>query len=406
MRGMRMGKLTAAQVKHARPGRHGDGRGLYLQVIGGSKTWVLRYEHQKRERWMGLGSVEFVTLAQARERAFEHRRQLKDQGIDPLERRRAALVGARLAALKRGTFEEVASQYVEVKSAEWKGDGSRREWLSTLRRYAFPIIGSFSVASIDTALVHRVLDPVWTKKPHVGQRLRERIEAVLEFAKSMGLREGENPARWKGHLANVLPEGNRTSRTKHHRALPYAELPAFMAELRALPGIAARALEFTILTAARTGEARFARSSEVDRRAGFWTIPGERMKGGREHRVPLSDRALAILAQLPLDGDAVFPGRSAGGFLNQDAMADVLAKLRPGATVHGFRSTFRDWAAETTGYPNHVVEMALAHAIPNGVEAAYRRGDLFEKRRRLMDEWSAYCESDLKRSPEGITLYA
>ena len=236
-----MGKLTAAQVRHAKPGRHGDGRGLYLQVIGGSKTWVLRYEHRKRERWMGLGSAEFVSLAQARERAFELRRQLKDQGIDPLERRRAAVVGARLTALKRGTFEEVASQYVEVKSAQWKGDGSRREWLSTLRRYAFSIIGSFSVASIDTALVHRVLDPVWTKKPHVGQRLRERIEAVLEFAKSMGLREGENPARWKGHLANVLPKANRTSRTKHHPALPYAELTAFMAELRALPGVPAGA---------------------------------------------------------------------------------------------------------------------------------------------------------------------
>ena len=268
-----MGKLTAAQVKHAKPGRHGDGRGLYLQVIGGSKTWVLRYEHNKRERWMGLGSSEFVTLAQARERAFEFRRQLKDQGIDPLERRQAAVVGARLAALKRGTFEEVASQYVEVKSAEWKGDGSRREWLSTLRRYAFPIIGSFSVASIDTALVHRVLDPVWTKRPHVGQRLRERIEAVLEFAKSMGLREGENPARWKGHLANLLPRAKRTSRTKHHSALQYAELPAFMVELRALPGIAARALEFLILTAARTGEARFARWSEFDLSARVWTVP-------------------------------------------------------------------------------------------------------------------------------------
>ncbi|MFL5151612.1 MAG: tyrosine-type recombinase/integrase, partial [Microvirga sp.] len=274
-----MGKLTAARVKHAKPGRHGDGRGLYLQVIGGSKTWILRYEHHKRERWMGLGSTEFVSLAQARERAFELRRQLKDQGVDPLERRRAAVVGARLAALKRGTFAEVASQYVEVKSAQWKGDGSRREWLSTLRRYAFPIFGSFSVASIDTALVHRVLNPVWTKKPHVGQRLRERIEAVLEFAKSMGLREGENPARWKGHLANALPKANRTSRTKHHAALPFAQVPEFMQKLRAVPGIAARALEFTILTAARTGEARFARWSEFDLAACVWTIPGDRMKG-------------------------------------------------------------------------------------------------------------------------------
>src|SRR5215216_4672985 len=242
-------RTSAAQVRHAKPGRHGDGRGLYLQVIGGSRTWVLRYEHGKRERWMGLGSAEFVTLAQARERAFELRRQLKDQGIDPLERRRAAVVGARLTALKRGTFEEVASQYVEVKSSQWKGDGSRREWLSTLQRYAFPIIGSFSVASIDTALVRRVLEPVWAKKNHVGQRLRERIEAVLEFAKSMGLRDGENPARWKGHLANVLPKASRTGRTKHHPALPFNQMPEFMAELRALPGIAARALEFTILTA-------------------------------------------------------------------------------------------------------------------------------------------------------------
>ena len=390
-----MGKLTAAQVRHAKPGRHGDGRGLYLQVIGGSKTWVLRYEHRKRERWMGLGSTEFVSLAQARERAFELRRQLKDQGIDPLERRRAAVVGARLAALKRGTFAEVASQYVDVKSAQWKGDGSRREWLSTLRRYAFPIIGSFSVASIDTELVHRVLDPVWTKKPHVGQRLRERIEAVLEFAKSMGLREGENPARWKGHLANVLPKATRTSRTKHHAALPYGELPALMGELRGLPGVAARALEFLILTAARTGEARFARWSEFDLSARIWTLPGERMKGDREHRVPLSDRAVAILSELPRDGDAVFPGRSAGAVLNQDAMADVLAKVRPGITVHGFRSTFRDWAAEITAYPNHVVEMALAHAISNGIEAAYRRGDLFEKRRQLMAEWTAYLHREL-----------
>jgi integrase len=386
-----MGKLTTAQVKHAKPGRHGDGRGLYLQVIGGSKTWILRYEHNKRERWMGLGSLEFVSLAQARERAFELRRQLKDRGVDPLDARKAGVAGARLAALKRGTFEEVARQYVEVRSAQWKGDGSRREWLSTLQRYAFPIIGSFSVASIDTALVHRVLEPVWAKKNHVGQRLRERIEAVLEFAKSMGLREGENPARWKGHLANVLPKATRTSRTKHHPALPYAELPAFMAELRAVAGIAARALEFTILTAVRTAEARFAHWSEFDLAARIWTIPGDRMKGDKEHRVPLPDRALAILRELPRNGDAVFAGRSAGGFLNQDAMADALAKWRPDVTVHGFRSTFRDWAAEITGSPNYVVEMALAHAISNGVEAAYRRGDLFEKRRRLMDGWEAYC---------------
>ena len=389
-----MGKLTAAQVRHAKPGRHGDGRGLYLQVIGGSRTWVLRYEHQKRERWMGLGSVEFVTLAQAREQAFELRRKLKHEKIDPLEQRRAAVVGARIAALTGATFEQVARRCIEMKSSEWRGDGSRREWLSTLERYAFPVIGSLPVSSIDAMLVHRVLEPIWLTKPHVGQRLRERIEAVLDYAKGMKLRSGENPALWRDNLEHMLPKANRTSR-KHHPALPYGELPGLMVELRALPGIPARALEFAILTAARTGEVRFARWSEVDLRAGVWTIPGERMKGDKEHRVPLADRALAILAELPRAAgtDAVFPGRSNGAFINQDAMADVLAKLRRGVTVHGFRSTFRDWAAETTAYPNHVVEMALAHAILNGVEAAYRRGDLFEKRRRLMDEWAAYCAS-------------
>jgi integrase len=388
-----MGKLTTQQVKHAKPGRHADGRGLYLNVKdGGTKSWLFRYEHHKRERWMGLGSVEFVTLAQARERAFELRRKLKDEKIDPLEQRRASAMGARLAGLKGATFAEVARKCVEMKAAEWRSDGSRREWISTLERYAFPVLGPLPVAAIDTVLVHRVLEPIWLTKPHAAQRLRERIEAVLDYAKSMKLRSGENPAVWKGNLKSVLPKAKRTGR-EHHAALRYRELPAFMAELRALPGIAARALEFTILTAARTGEARFARWGEFDLQARVWTIPGERMKGGRKHRVPLSDRALAILAELPRDSEVLFGGRSRGGFLNQDAMADVLAKLRPGVTVHGFRSSFRDWAAETTGFPNHVLEMALAHAIGNGVEAAYRRGDLFEKRQRLMSEWAAFCSS-------------
>jgi integrase len=398
-----MGKLTVAQVKHASPGRHGDGRGLYLQVIGCSRTWVLRYEHRKRERWMGLGSLEFVTLAQAREQAFELRRKLKQEKIDPLEHRRAAVVGARIAALTGSTFEQVARRCIEMKSSEWRGDGSRREWLSTLERYAFPVIGSLPVSSVDAMLVYRVLEPIWSTKPHVGQRLRERIEAVLDYAKGMKLRLGENPALWRGNLEHMLPKANRTSR-KHHPALPYAEVPRFLAELRALPGVAARALEFTVLTAVRTGEARFARWSEFDVAACVWTIPGERMKGDKEHRVPLSDRALAILAELPREAaaDAVFPGRSNGGFINQDAMADVLAKLRPDVTVHGFRSTFRDWAAETTHHPNHVLEMALAHAIPSAVEKSYRRADLFEKRTRLMQEWCDYCRRI--EEPAGVVV--
>src|SRR5215207_7374880 len=325
-----VGKLTAAQVRHAKPGRHGDGRGLYLQVIGGSRTWVLRYEHGKRERWMGLGSAEFVTLAQAREQAFELRRRLKHEKIDPLEHRRAAVVGARIAALTGATFEQVALRCIEMKSSEWRGDGSHREWLSTLKRYAFPVLGPLPVSAIDAMLVHRVLEPIWSTKPHVGQRLRERLEAVLDYAKGMKLRSGENPALWRGNLEHMLPKAKRTSR-EHHPALPYAALPAFMVELRAMPGVAPRALEFTILTAVRTSEARFARWSEVDLRTGVWTVQGERMKGEKEHRVPLPDRVQEILAELPREAgaDALFPGRSAGGFLNQDAMADVLGKLRP-----------------------------------------------------------------------------
>jgi integrase len=343
---------------------------------------------------MGLGSAEFVTLAQAREQAFELRRKLKHEKLDPLEQRKASAMGARIAALTGATFEQVARQCIEMRSSQWRGDGSRREWLSTFERYAFPMIGVLPVSSIDALLVHRVLEPIWLTKPHVGQRLRERIEGVLGYAKGMKLRSGENPALWRDNLEHMLPKATRTSR-KHHPALPYGELPGLMLELQAQPSIPARALEFTILTAIRTGEARFARWSEIDLRARVWTLPSERMKGDREHRVPLSDRALAILAELPRAAgtDAVFPGRSNGAFINQDAMADVLAKLHPGFTVHGFRSTFRDWAAETTGYPNHVVEMALAHAISNGVEAAYRRGDLFEKRIRLMQEWCRFCST-------------
>ena len=392
-----MSKLNAAFVKHAKPGRYGDGRGLYLQVKdSGARSWLLRYDHQKRERWMGLGSVEFVSLAQAREQAFELRRKLKHEKIDPLEHRRAAVVGARIAALTGATFEQVARRCIEMKTSEWRGDGSRREWLSTLERYAFPVLGSLPVSAIDAVLVYRVLEPIWLTKPHVGQRLRERIEAVLGYAKGMKLRSGENPALWRDNLEHMLPKANRTSR-EHHPALRYVELPGLMAELRALPTLSARALEFTILGAVRTGEALLARWPEIDGR--IWTIPRERTKSGKKHRVPLSDRALAILDERPRESgsDAVFPGRAAGGFLNQDAMADVLSKLRPGVTVHGMRSAFRTWAEERTSYPNHVLEMALAHAIPNAVEAAYRRGDLFEKRRRLMEEWSRYCAAPVQR---------
>jgi integrase len=248
---------------------------------------------------------------------------------------------------------------------------------------------------IDGACIRSVLDPVWieAKKPHVGARLRERLELILEFAKARGLRQGDNPAKWRGGLEHSYA-GIEIS-TQNLAALPFGELPALMQELAQLPGIAARALQFLILTASRTGETRFARWSEIDHAERVWLVPGERMKGGKEHKVPLSDRALAILAELPRDAeaDAVFPGRSAGGVMNQDAMADTLAKLRGRVTVHGFRSAFKDWANATTSHDNYVVEKALAHAIPNAVEAAYRRNEMVEKRRRLMNDWAAYCTS-------------
>jgi integrase len=387
-----LGKLTAAQVKHAGPGRHGDGGGLYLFVRGKSRLWLHRYQINGVKRFMSLGSASVLSLREAREKAAEHRRQLS-QKIDPLAQRRALAVGARIAALTGTSFEQLARRYVdEVRSKQWRGDKSRREWLSTLQRHAFPKIGPVPVAAIDKAIVHEVLHPVFVASPHVGQRLRERLEAVLDYATSAGLREGSNPARWKGHLEHAF--ASFKVETKHLAAIPFADVPAFVQELQALPGLAARALEFTVLTASRTGEVRFANWSEVDLAAGIWTIPAGRMKAGKEHRVPLSESALARLRELPRDGsDIVFPGKARGGVLNQDAMADALTKLRPGATVHGFRSAFRDWAAETTSHPSEAVEMALAHAIPSAVEKAYRRGDLFEKRRTLMEAWATYCTS-------------
>jgi integrase len=342
---------------------------------------------------MGLGGLEFVPLVEAREKAFEARRQLR-QGVDPLEARKAGTAKARLAALNSITFVEAARLCVAARSAEWRSNKWALEWLSTLERYAYPIIGTLPVAAIDTALVHRVLDPIWVAKPDTGERLRQRIAAVLEWSRVRGYRDEDapNPARLSGHLKHSLPKTDKVRRVKHHAALAYRDAPAFMAQLRARPGIPARALEFAVLTAARASEARLARWSEIDLAARAWTIPGERMKGGCEHRVPLSDRVLSILGEVPRLAEHVFAG-ARGGPLSENAMWTVLKALRPEFTVHGLRSTFRDWAAEMTAYPNHVQEMALAHAIPTAVEKAYRRGDLFDKRARLMAEWAAYCSA-------------
>jgi len=398
--------LTAIGVNKAKkPGRYGDGRGLYLQVSNsGVKSWLFRYVQHGRERWMGLGPLHTVGLSDARERSRRARQQLLD-GIDPLDARKAEQAAQALQAARSLTFEEAAQQYFDAHENKWRNAKHRAQFLSTLRTYAFPKIGKLPVGDIDLGLVLKVIEPIWSDKTETASRVRSRIETVLDWSAVRGFRVGENPARWRGHLEHVLPSRNRIAKPSHHPALPYTELPGFMVALAKREAIAARALEFTILTAVRTGETIGATWKELDLLEKAWIIPAQRMKGGREHRVPLSDRTLQLLRSLPReDGNPfVFIGSRAGGGLSNMAMATLLKRMgRDEITVHGFRSTFRDWAAERTNYPNHVVEMALAHVIGDKVEAAYRRGDLFEKRRRLMTEWGKHCAAKPATGDGGV----
>jgi integrase len=380
------------------PGRYGDGHGLCLQITPrGAKSWLLRYERNGRERWMGLGPFHTVSLQEARERARKATLQLLD-GRDPLETRRAERARVALEQAKAVTFEEATTAYFNTHQAKWRNAKHRAQFLSTMSEYAFPKLGKLAVADVDLGSVLGVLEPIWGTKTETASRVRGRIEAVLDWATVRNLRTGDNPARWRGHLEHVLPARARLAKPKHHAALAYSEVPALMAALKQRDGVAARALEFTILTAARTGEVIGAHWDEFDLEAKTWTVPAGRMKAAREHRVPLSDRAIEILTTIPTEkgNPFVFIGPKAGGLSNM-AMAAVLRRMdRAEITVHGFRSTFRDWAAETTAFPNHVVEMALAHVVGNKVEAAYRRGDLFEKRRKLMAEWGRYCATTPK----------
>jgi integrase len=381
----RVAKLTEA-------GRYGDGHGLYLQVTpAGVRSWLLRYERAGRERWMGLGPLHTFALEEARARARAARQQLAD-GIDPLDARKAERAGRALEAAKAMTFADAARQYFDQHEGKWKNRKHRAQFLATLRDYALPVLGGLPVAAIDTGLVLKCIEPIWQSKTETASRVRGRIEAILDWATVRGYRAGDNPARWKGHLGEVLPARRQIAKVQHHRALPFADVPGFVSDLQAREGMGARALEFAILTASRTGEIIGARWSEIDLDRKLWTVPAERMKGGREHRVPLSDRAIALLRALPREADFVFAGERRGTAIASTAMSNLLGRMgRLDITVHGFRSTFRDWAAETTGYPNHVVEMALAHMIGDKVEASYRRGDLFSKRSRLMADWAKYC---------------
>jgi integrase len=387
-----------------RRGRYSDGDGLVLQISKwGSKSWIFRYQRDGRERHMGLGSLNAVTLAMAREAARKCRHVLLE-GRDPIDQRNAELQQRRLEAARHVTFRECAEAYMTAHQAGWRNEKHRAQWSSTLAAYAYPVIGELPVSTVDTTVVLKCLESIWKTRPETANRLRGRIESVLSWAAVRRLRPENNPARWRGHLDKLLPAPRKVRSVKHHAAMRYSDVPQFMTELRALQGSAARALELTILTALRTGEVISARWSEIDFAAKIWTIPAERMKAGREHRVPLSKRAIEILESLPR-GEYPLPGRS-GRPLSNMAMLKILERMGHSVvTVHGFRSTFRDWAADMTSYPNHVVEMALAHAIGDKVEAAYRRGDLFIKRRRLMEDWAKYCGQPVVRSANIVAIH-
>lgn len=394
--GRRPSPLTALQVKKlTEPGYYADGAGLYLQVAkGGSKSWLFKFKLAGKAREMGLGSVNTFSLSEARERAREQRQRLAD-GIDPIAAKRETTLQRRMADASIITFDKAAARYIEAHAPGWRNDKHRQQWENTLATYATPIIGDLPVSRVDTAQVLRVLQPIWTSKAETASRLRGRIESVLDWAKVQGYREGENPARWKGHLDMTLPARAKVQKVEHHAALPWRDVGAFVGALRAMPGTGALAVEFIILTACRTSEAINARWGEFNLSEKVWTIPAERMKAGKEHVIPLSDAALAILSELrgQSEGEFVFHGAKGNPLSNMAGLQLLKRMGRADLTVHGFRSTFRDWAGESTAHPREVIEHALAHQLKDKAEAAYQRGSLFEKRRVLMADWAAYCNT-------------
>ncbi|MER9554671.1 integrase arm-type DNA-binding domain-containing protein [Mesorhizobium sp. M0323] len=398
-------KLSAVEVaKKSKPGTYSDGGGLYLQVAKSTakgaqegdvtKSWLFRFMLAGKARYMGLGDVQTFNLKEARERA-RAARQLVSDGKDPIEDRRERTAALRADDAKRITFKQASERYIAAHKAGWKNAKHADQWQNTLATYAFPVIGDLPVAKVDTAHVMQILEPIWTTKTETATRVRGRIELVLDWAKARHYRSGDNPALWRGHLDKLLPKRAKVAKVEHHAAMPYADLPAFMAQLRSMDSISARALEFTILTAVRTGEAIGVMEGEIDFANKLWTIPKARMKANRPHRVPLSDRAVEILKSVPREADSpyLFPGARTGKPLSNMAMLELLRGMEgmEGLTVHGFRSTFRDWAAERSNFPREIAEAALAHVLSDKTEAAYQRGDMLEKRRRLMTAWAGYC---------------
>lgn len=394
--------LTALKIRqNLKPGMYADGLGLYLKVRpGNSKSWIYRYRTKGKLRDMGLGPFHTISLAEARDKA-ETCRALRIRGLDPLEERFKQEQAAAAQATEAVTFEKCAETYIAAHKAGWKNSKHAEQWTATLQTYVYPIFKDKPVALIDDALVLKVLQPIWKEKTETASRIRGRIERILDWARVMKYRTGDNPARWKGHLDHLLPKRSKVATIVHHAALLIDETPAFIRTLRREETVVARAFEYCILNATRTSETLGMRWTEFDEKAALWIVPAERMKAGRDHRIPLSKRSIQILAEMQeiRISDFVFPGGVKARPLSSMVFLMLLRRLgRTDITAHGFRSTFRDWAAERTDFPNEVVEMALAHTISNKVEAAYRRGDLFQKRRQLAEAWAEFCARTPPRS--------
>jgi integrase len=387
-------ELSSLEVKRLNKiGHHAVGgvSGLLLQITkNGAKSWILRTIIGARRRDVGLGGFPGVTLAMARDKAREAK-ELVAKGIDPIERKKsikAQLIASQASSL---TFDEAAEKFHRSKSTEFRNAKHAAQWISTIKTYASPVIGRLPVSNVELAHIVKILEPIWLTKTETASRLRGRIESVLAWATVSGFRAGDNPARWQGNLDVILPKPGKIAKVVHHKALPIDSMKDFMVDLRKREGVAARALEFLILTACRSGEVRGSTWNEIDLEGKTWTIPASRMKAGREHRVPLSDSAMKILSELPRisDNDLVFPAPRSGQ-LSDMSLSAVLRRMGVDAVPHGFRSTFRDWCSETTSYSRYVSEMSLAHTIGDKVEAAYRRGDLFAKRTKLMQAWDDF----------------
>ncbi len=402
--------LKAKQIEHAKEGMHSDGGGLYLRVQeSGAKSWIFRFQLHGRRREMGIGTLDSKSPTVARAEAAQLG-ALTRAGVDPIEARRARDDEAKRTAGAGDTFRKVADDYIKEHRSEWKNAKHAEQWANTLATYAHPVIGAKRVAAVSTDDILQILRPIWSTKTETASRLRARIETVLSYAKALKMRQGENPASWAGHLDAILPAPTKVKKVRHHPALPFTRMPEFMSELRGLTGSGAKALEFAILTAARSGEVRGAVWSEVDLDRNAWVIPAARMKAEREHRVPLSDAAVKLLRGLPRvnKSELLFHGERGAKPISDMTLTAVIRRMNGDeahpvwvdpvngdpVVPHGFRSAFRDWAAEVTTFPNEMAELALAHKVGDKVEAAYRRGAMFEKRREMMDAWAKWCAID------------